>query len=172
VTLLGQDRLTDPELDPGRPARRTVVLGALAAGAAGVLAACGSDAETGGDEAGGGATTAGTSPTTEPTAGGDAGGDTGGEVLAATADVPVGGGVINADAKVVVTQPTEGDFKGFSAVCTHQSCTVSSVANGRIRCACHGSEYSVADGSVQTGPATRALPAVTVAVDGTNVVAT
>src|SRR5213592_396948 len=39
------------------------------------------------------------------------------KAIAKTADVPVGSGVIVDE--VVVTQPTAGVFKGFSAKCTH-----------------------------------------------------
>jgi Rieske Fe-S protein len=71
-----------------------------------------------------------------------------GTVLANTADVPVGGGVIVDEFQVVVTQPTEGEFRGFSAICTHQGCTVAAVAEGTINCDCHGSRFSIEDGSV------------------------
>jgi len=130
-----------------------------------VLAACGAsddsadtsdttvdetDAAEGGDDA------------TEP--------DAGDEPLVAAADVPVGGGVILGVAKVVVTQPSEGEFKGFSSTCTHQGCQVSSVTSDAILCACHNSSFSIDDGSVLGGPATAPLPSVAVAVDGDQVV--
>ncbi|MGQ0625744.1 MAG: Rieske 2Fe-2S domain-containing protein [Sporichthyaceae bacterium] len=85
--------------------------------------------------------------------------------LAFTSDIPVGGGKIFESEKVVVTQPTKGNFKGFSASCTHTGCTVGSVAQGSIICPCHGSRFSIADGTVQTGPAPAPLPpeAITVA---------
>ena len=76
----------------------------------------------------------------------------GGSVLGPTSDVPVGGGTIFADEKVVVTQPTEGDFKAFTAVCTHQGCLVGQVADGTIQCPCHGSQFSIEDGSNVQGP--------------------
>lgn len=78
--------------------------------------------------------------------------------LARTADIPVGGGTVFKDAKVVVTQPVAGEFKAFSAICTHQGCTVDKVADGTIDCPCHGSKYRVADGTVAAGPAPRRLP--------------
>ena len=90
--------------------------------------------------------------------------------LAATSDIPVGGGKVFADKDVVVTQPTSGDFKAFSATCTHQGCKVKNVANGLIVCPCHGSKFAIADGSPQAGPAKKPLPAKTVAVDGDSVV--
>ena len=70
---------------------------------------------------------------------------------------------------VVVTQPTAGTFKAFSSTCTHMGCTVSSVKNGTINCPCHGSRYSIADGSVQGGPAPRPLAARRIAVTGSTI---
>ena len=119
------------------PSRRTVVAGAVAGGVAlPVLAACGSSGAT---------AKAGTK-------------------LGATSDIPVGGGKIFDDAQIVVTQPTRGDFKAFSAVCTHQGCLVSSVSDGEIHCPCHGSAFSATDGSVKVGPATQAMPSESITV--------
>jgi Rieske Fe-S protein len=87
--------------------------------------------------------------------------------LAQLADIPVGGGKVFADQKVVVTQPTAGTVKAFSATCTHAGCTVSEVLDGTINCTCHGSKFRVADGSVAGGPAGRPLPPVAIAVQGT-----
>jgi Rieske Fe-S protein len=84
--------------------------------------------------------------------------------------VPVGGGVILKDSKVVVTQPEAGSFKAFDANCTHKGCLVTSVEGGSINCSCHGSRFGLSDGSVQGGPAQAPLPAVDVAVDGDQVV--
>ena len=89
--------------------------------------------------------------------------------LAATADIPVGGGIVLPDQEIVVTQPTAGQFKAFSAICTHQGCTVNAVADGAITCPCHGSSFAVADGSVIAGPARQPLPARAVKVDGASV---
>jgi nitrite reductase/ring-hydroxylating ferredoxin subunit len=74
------------------------------------------------------------------------------------------------DAKVVVTQPTAGQYKGFSAVCTHQGNIVGSVEGGQIVCPFHNSHFKITDGSVTSGPAPSPLPAVNVAVQGTNIV--
>jgi Rieske Fe-S protein len=93
-----------------------------------------------------------------------------GTKIAATADVPVGGGVIVKADKTVVTQPEKGVFKAFSAVCTHAGCVVSTVANGTINCPCHGSKFSIEDGSVVGGPAPKPLAAKAVAVDGAQIV--
>jgi Rieske Fe-S protein len=88
-------------------------------------------------------------------------------VIAKTADVPVGSGVI-VD-KVVVTQPTAGVFKGFSATCTHKGCTVDKVADGTIDCPCHGSKFNL-DGSVANGPAQKPLEVRAIAVQGDDIV--
>ncbi len=89
----------------------------------------------------------------------------------AAADIPVGGGRVFEALKVVVTQPTAGEYKAFSAVCTHQGCTVNGVSNGVITCPCHGSTFDIATGAVTQGPATNPLPAksVTVGADGLTV---
>jgi Rieske Fe-S protein len=142
----------------GRISRRTALGGAAVVGGAVVLAACGGSSST---ESGG---TSGGASQTAPGATA-AGGD-----LVAAADVPVGGGVIVTAQKVVVTQPTQGEFKGFSSTCTHQGCQVSSVQDDEITCACHGSVFSATDGSVLNGPATAPLPEVAVSVSGDQVV--
>src|SRR5258706_16467905 len=83
--------------------RRTVLLGAGALGAVGLLAACGTGA------------------------GSKAGNGRGSSQVIKAADIPVGGGKIFPDAQIVVTQPTTGTFKAFTAVCTHQGCVVGKV---------------------------------------------
>jgi Rieske Fe-S protein len=114
-----------------------------------VLAACGDD--------GGGATNPGTpSPSVS--------------VSVPVADVPVGGGTILADDLVVVTQPSEGEFKAFTATCTHQGCPVNAITDGEIICPCHASHYSIEDGSVISGPAPKALAPFPVAVEGDQIV--
>jgi Rieske Fe-S protein len=95
-----------------------------------------------------------------------------GQVVARTGDVPVGGGVIVTDHRVVITQPTAGDLRGFSAICTHLGCTVATISDGTINCPCHGSRFSIEDGSVvqaATGvdPAQQApLPTAEITVEG------
>ncbi|EFL42552.1 Rieske (2Fe-2S) protein [Streptomyces fungicidicus] len=148
------------------PARRTVVAAAGAAGLAVALTACGgSDDDSSGSSADSGST--GGSSDGGGTSGGDAGG--GGNALASTADIPEGGGKVFADRKVVVTQPTAGEFKAFSATCTHQGCAVKSIADGVINCPCHNSNFSITDGSVKSGPATKPLPAVEITVSGDSI---
>ncbi|MEU0071442.1 Rieske 2Fe-2S domain-containing protein [Streptomyces sp. NPDC006332] len=89
--------------------------------------------------------------------------------IAETADVPVGGGLVVAQEKVVVTQPLRGVFHAFTALCTHQGCTVSTISEGAIRCPCHGSAFDITDGSVRNGPATKALSVRRVQVRGGSV---
>lgn len=81
-------------------------------------------------------------------------------------DVPSGGGVILKGKGVVVTQPTDGEFKAFSAICPHQGCEVSNVAEGDIICGCHGSRFALADGAVKKGPATSGLSPATLTQSG------
>src|SRR6201982_4243949 len=76
-----------------------------------------------------------------------------GTVLGAASDIPVGGGAIYAAAKVVVTQPASGQYKAFSAVCTHVGCLVNKVTSGTIGCPCHGSEFKITNGAVVAGAA-------------------
>lgn len=86
----------------------------------------------------------------------------GGQVLGTVSDIPTGGGIVTGG--VVVTRDDSGNVHAFSATCTHQGCTVSSVEHGRITCPCHGSVFDAGTGAVVNGPATRPLPAIDVAV--------
>lgn len=107
---------------------------------------------------------AGSSGTAGSTPGGSTGGGTAAGTTVAVGDVPVGGGRI-VDA-FVVTQPKAGTFEAFSYLCTHQGLPVQEVSDAAIICGRHGSTFSLADGSVLTGPATTALAKATVAVSG------
>jgi Rieske Fe-S protein len=81
-----------------------------------------------------------------------------GTVLGDVKDIPVGSGVIYTAAQVVVTQPVKGEYRAFSAVCTHVGCILNKIANGTIDCPCHGSEFKITNGDVVTGPAPTPLP--------------
>ncbi|MEU2823309.1 Rieske (2Fe-2S) protein [Streptomyces bacillaris] len=137
--------------------RRTVVLAVGAVGAAAALTACGGSDGSGGGSGG----TGGTDPVEQPGSGG-----AGGAVLVKTADIPEGGGMVFAAQKVVVTQPRAGEFKAFSATCTHQGCAVKDVTDNVITCPCHNSTFDAATGSPTGGPATQPLPARQISVEG------
>ena len=154
--------MTDPEAS-----RRNVITGLAAAGiAVPVLAACGD----GGDATG--TTSTGSSSSDTPGASSTSSGGSASDDAISTSDIPVGGGTIFAADKIVVTQPTAGDFKAFTAVCTHQGCVVAKVEDGTIDCTCHGSKFSIEDGSVENGPATKALAEKTVTVTGDSLTVT
>ena len=103
--------------------------------------------------------------TAPPTAGGTA--TPAAKTIAKTADVPVGSGVIVDE--IVVTQPSAGVFKGFSAKCTHKGCMVDKIADGTIDCPCHGSKFNL-DGTVANGPADKPLEPENVTVQGDSIV--
>jgi len=152
-----------PEPAPGL-SRRAVVAGVGGVAAAGLLTACG-----GGSTATAPATTAAAEPAPSASTPSSAPSASSGTELTSTSDVPVGGGTVFADQDVVVTQPTAGDFKAFSATCTHQGCKVKSVADGVIVCPCHGSKFAIADGAVTAGPAKSPLPEKTISVEGDSI---
>lgn len=142
-----------PNLDP---TRRVALAGFGLAGLTGLaatLTACSG-------------TSAGSSSTgaSGPAAGGSGSSGGSGTVLGTTSEIPVGGGKVFTSAQVVVTQPAAGQFKAFSAVCTHQQCLVDQVASGTIDCPCHGSKFSATDGNVVTGPASSPLPTKPISV--------
>ena len=135
--------MSRPGLGDVRASRRIVFSGLGALGVAAALAGC-----AGGDDGGG-------QPSVEA-----------GTQLATTDEVPVGGGVVLAEHKVVLTQPEAGEFKAFTSTCTHQQLPVTDVSDGRIQCDNHGSSYSISDGSVEGGPAPSGLAEVPIRVDG------
>jgi nitrite reductase/ring-hydroxylating ferredoxin subunit len=151
---------TDP-IDPSDPTdptepglgRRGVLRGAclvcVGVAGAGVLAACGGGSNSGGSDAAGGSSSGGA-----------------GSGTIKTSDIPVGGGKIFDSAKIVVTQPKAGEFKAFTAVCTHQGFLVGNVQGGTINCLHHGSMFNMTTGAVVGGPAPSPLAAKTVTVSG------
>jgi Rieske Fe-S protein len=78
------------------------------------------------------------------------------------ADIPAGGGVVLKEQKVVLCKDARGKVSAFSAICTHQGCVVTDVADGTINCPCHGSKFDAASGERVEGPAKKPLPPVTV----------
>jgi Rieske Fe-S protein len=164
---------------PGQCAtRRGVLLGVGLAGVGGVLAGCSTapipyDANEQGQAPGAqsqpspaGVATAAMGESAPAGGSTSAGGGVTGTVLGAASQIPVGGGVVFTAEKVVVTQPAKGQYKAFSAICTHVGCICNVVANGTINCPCHGSKFKITDGSLVTGPGSGPLPARTIAVTG------
>lgn len=135
------------------PTRRTVLAGAAGMSATLALAACGADDSGTGAGSGSNADGAGT----------DSSAATG--ALGALADIPVGGAKYFEAQKVIVAQPSAGQVKAYSAICTHQGCAVNKIENGLMICPCHMSAFKVADGSVQNGPATKPLQSASVKVE-------
>jgi Rieske Fe-S protein len=157
--------MTTPEPARTLPRRQVLLTGGVVVAAAAVTTACSSSPSGSSSPA----ATSGTASSAPAPTVAAASATPSGTVVPASS-VPVGGGVVIQTGPVVVTQPQAGQFKAFSAICTHQGCTVAGVQDGVIVCPCHGSTFSISDGSVQGGPAPSALPAVKVTVSGANVV--
>ncbi len=134
--------------------RRSLFRGAAAAWGTGLLTACA-----------GSAGSAALAPS--QTAGGTTASAPAGKraALAQLADIPVGG-AISVEApdggNVLLTQPAAGEVKAFSAACPHEGCNAAPDGES-FACPCHGSRFGL-DGSVQQGPAGRALTAYAVEV--------
>ena len=155
--------MTSPDVPTS--SRRAMLAGAGAACVAALSGCATYNANTGLA----GAPPAQSSTTSSGSGNGSGSGSTPG-VLASTSDVPVGGGTILTDKKIVITQPHAGTFDAFTAVCTHEGCIVTTVSGGTINCPCHGSKFSIDNGSVVNGPATRPLAPVSIKVQGTSIV--
>ncbi|HEY0935884.1 MAG TPA: Rieske (2Fe-2S) protein [Trebonia sp.] len=149
--------------------RRTMLAGVGLVGLAGAITACGAGGSSSSTAAGAAASTP-AAPASSAAGSQGAGGAAAASALTTTSAIPVGSGKIFADQKVVVTQPTAGEFKAFSAICTHMGCTVGSISNGTIDCPCHGSQYSIATGAVVGGPAPKPLPAEKIKVNGSSII--
>jgi Rieske Fe-S protein len=148
-------------LEELRPPRRAVIVSAGLGAVATAVAACSTYGKPAASSSESPTTTSAPAPAGTSAAAGSG-------ALAKTADVPVGSGVIVDD--VVITQPTTGVFKGFSSVCTHAGCNVSSITDGKIVCPCHKSEFNL-DGTVAQGPAKKPLEAKSVVVQGDSIIA-
>ncbi len=151
---------------PEPVSRRALVRGIAVGGLSlPLLAACGAGSNSAGPPAGGPTAT----PTPKHSRSAATGSKPGRPPLTTTSKVPVGGGEIIGNAQVVVTQPSKDEFKAFSSICTHQGCPVSEIQNGAILCPCHGSAFSIKDGSVLGGPAPAPLPEYRITVKGTQI---
>lgn len=154
-----------------RPSRRIVFQGLGALGVAAVLAGCGGDSDTSADDE---TTPADPSTTPEPSDTGSASSQPSSAgvpgALADTSEVPLGGGLILGEERIVITQPTAGEFVAFSAICKHQGFTVTSVADNVISCSHHGSKYDAATGEVVSPPAPVGLDELAIKVQGTTIV--
>ena len=64
---------------------------------------------------------------------------------------------------------SNGDFRAFSAVCTHAGCTVQYSGNSGFVCPCHGGEYSAETGAVIAGPPPSPLTQLKITVVGDSV---
>ncbi|WAP54574.1 Rieske (2Fe-2S) protein [Streptomyces sp. S465] len=162
--------MTQPATTGRGSTRRAVVTAATAAGLAATLAACGKDDDgggSGGGDAGGTQDTGSAQPSQSAGDGQSGGGD--GMELAKTSQIPEGGGMVFKDHKVVVTQPSAGEFKAFSSICTHAGCSVGEVSGGTINCPCHRSRFDITDGSVKGGPARKPLPGAQITVRGNSI---
>lgn len=132
------------DFEPAGPSRRHVLIGGgVVLLAVATTAACGS----------------GASPAPAQT----------GPPTVRTTDVPLGGGEILTAQKIVITQPTAGNYRAFTAICTHRGCIVATIADGLIKCPCHNSEYSILNGSVKRGPAPAPLAPVAITVSGSTI---
>lgn len=121
---------------PGGTARRAVLI-AGGVGAVGAVTGC--------TVYGGQPAAPAPPPAADPS---QAGEQSAGTPLAGTEEVPVGGGLINEEHSVVITQPVAGEFRAFSSACTHQGCPVTEIDDDVIVCRCHDSRFSIEDGSV------------------------
>ncbi|MDN5795978.1 MAG: Rieske (2Fe-2S) protein [Intrasporangium sp.] len=135
----GQDRQ-----DETGSTRRVVLGAAGVAAAAAALAAC-STSSGGGDA------------TPSPVSG------------IPTSEIPLDGGKVIAGARVVITQPAEGTFKAFDAICPHQGCEVTDIVDNVIRCPCHGSTFDATTGERIAGPAPRGLTTLPVTLTGSTI---
>ncbi|WP_030812397.1 Rieske (2Fe-2S) protein [Streptomyces sp. NRRL F-2799] len=143
-----------------QPATRRTLLATGAATLAVCCVGCGDDGDSS-------SAAASTSPSGGSSSASSDSGD--GQALGSVSEIPEGGGKIFAAEKVVVTQPEKGEYKAFSAICTHQGCTLNKVADGTVDCPCHGSKFRISDGSVAHGPATEPLAAKEIMVHGNTV---
>jgi Rieske Fe-S protein len=146
---------------------------ALGVGAASAsLVACGggSGGSGGGGSEGGNSGGGGSKAASSSSSGGEA--KAGGGAIASESEVTPGSALAFKDSgnPAVLVHLKNGDFVAYSAVCTHQGCTVK-YKDGQLACPCHGSVFDPANGAeVVAGPAPSPLPEISVKVEGGEVV--
>ncbi|MFJ3901861.1 Rieske (2Fe-2S) protein [Streptomyces sp. NPDC090025] len=135
----------------GQSSRRTVLKGAALAGAAGLgVAACSTDSKLGHAE------------TPTPTAP---------VPLGSPDEIPVGGAKLYREQRLLVHCPAKGEYKAFSAQCTHAGCVLDKIEKNEGNCPCHGSRFDVTTGKAIQGPATVPLPEVPVRLENGRLIA-
>lgn len=89
----------------------------------------------------------------------------GGRKLISLSAIPVGEAKsVTLDGReLIVARTSQDSAVAFSAVCTHQGCTVAPAAD-ELRCPCHGSTYETLTGEVTGGPAPKPLNEIPVRV--------
>ncbi|MBA4116001.1 MAG: Rieske (2Fe-2S) protein [Rubrobacter sp.] len=138
------------------------------------LGSVGASTITGCGGGGGPAGSGGTSTASDTTAGGSAAGsgrEVGeGQTIAAESEVEPNSALsfinVGTGQQGVLVRLENGEFAAYSAVCTHQACTVAyRPEEKKITCPCHGSVFDPARGAaVENGPATLPLPEVGIEV--------
>ncbi|MFE3018640.1 Rieske (2Fe-2S) protein [Streptomyces sp. NPDC059256] len=132
-------------------ARRTVLKGAALAGAAGLgVAGCSTESKLG------------HAKNPVPTAPVE---------LGAADAVPVGGSKLYREQRILVSCPAAGEYKAFSAQCTHAGCVLDKIVENEGNCPCHGSRFDVTTGEALQGPATVPLPAVPIKAENGRLIA-
>lgn len=129
---------------------RRAAIGSMAAAGTLALAACSVEAET-------------------PSAATSAPPVIGEVMLGLASEVPLGGGTkfkVDSTLTVLVTQTKAGNYKAFSATCTHAGCIVSGVENNEIACGCHGAKFDPESGMAIAGPAKSALGKISLEIRG------
>jgi cytochrome b6-f complex iron-sulfur subunit len=125
-----------------------------------------SGGSSGGGKSGGGSDGGKAGGGKQKASGGDA--KAGGPAIASTSEVAPGSALKFKDSgnPAFLVHLDSGNFVAYSAICTHQGCTVA-YQGGQLACPCHGSVFDPANGgAVVAGPAPTPLPEIPVKVQG------
>ena len=96
-----------------------------------------------------------------------------GAAIVKVADFPVGSTMpfTANDGNPAILFRTKAGVFAYSAMCTHQGCTVAYDAlSHALNCPCHGAKFDSATGAVLAGPAPTPLPKIGVQISGANIV--